>query len=69
MTMRKNGFDQSITKSVIKLLDAAARKHGLKDVKHGAAKWVQGQTAKVRLAKQQKALEQELARVNAKLAR
>ena len=66
----KNGkFDKTATRSVMKSLDAAAKKHGLALVKHAATKWATGQRDKARLIKQRAVLEKELAEVSKQLTR
>lgn len=60
-------FDAQKEKSVIKLLDTATKKYGLRDVRHAANKWCIGQRDRLRLAKQSAALEKQLAEVNRRL--
>ena len=67
--MRKERFSKAITHSVLRLLDNAARKHGLAEVKHAATKWTNGQRDKARLLKEQAALTRELAEVSKRLSK
>lgn len=60
-------FDKTKEKAVIKLLDAAARKYGLLDVRHAANKWTTVQRVRASLAKKRAALQSELDKVNKKL--
>ena len=59
--------DKHQVKSVMKMLDTATRRYGLKLTKYAATKWVNAQTDKARLSKQQKYLERELADIAARL--
>ncbi len=67
--MRKNGFDRVIEKTVIRLLDKAASKHGMKEVRHASNKWSKAQGDKLSLSKKQKALEAQLAEVQRRLGK
>lgn len=66
---KKKAPDSAATKSVLEILDGAAKKHGLREVRYAANKWVKGQGDKLRLARQRAALERELAEVNQRLGR
>lgn len=65
----KNRFDKVATRSVMKALDAATKKHGLSLVRHAATKWNNGQRDKARLVKERAALEKKLADVAKQLSR
>ena len=65
--MRKNKFDRKTEKAIMKMLDGAARKHGMSDVRHSANKWCTAQRDKASLAKAQKELQAKLEEVNRKL--
>ena len=60
-------FDRKIEKTVLKLLDVAAKKHGVPNVRHAANKWATAQREKVALGKAQRELEKKLDEVNRKL--
>ncbi len=65
--MSKSKFDRKTEKAIMKMLDGAARKHGLKEVRHAANKWCTAQRDKASLAKAQKELQAKLEEVNRKL--
>jgi len=67
--MARKRADSASVKAVIKLLDHAAKKHGLAEVRRAANRWAIGQRDKLRLARQRVALERELAEVNKRLGR
>lgn len=60
-------WDRKIEKRVLRLLDGAARKHGMRDVRHAVNKWTRIQSERLSIAKERKRLEQKLAEVNARL--
>lgn len=66
---KKKAPDSAATKAVLKMLDGVAKKHGLREVRYAANKWVKGQGDRLRLAKQRAALERELAEVNQRLGK
>ena len=67
--MKKTKFDKVIEKKVLSLLDIAAKKHGITNVRHATNKWANAQRDKARLAKQRVALERELVEVYKRLSR
>ena len=65
--MRKTRFDKKVEKSIMKMLDGHAKKHGMTDTRHAANKWCAAQRDKASLAKARTELEKRLAEVNRKL--
>lgn len=66
--LKKRNSKYSATKTILKVLDGLARKHGLVEVRHAANKWATAQRERASLAKQRKALEQKLAEVSRRLS-
>ncbi len=62
-----NKWDKGVEKRVLRLLDGAARKHGMKDVRHVVNKWTRIQSERLSIAKERRRLEEKLAEVNARL--
>ena len=60
-------YDKAKVKPIIKMLDAAARKYGMKDVKYAANRWVNAQREKASLNKQRALLEKQLSEVSARI--
>jgi len=48
--MRKARFDKKVEKSIMKMLDGHAKKHGMTDTRHAANKWCAAQRYKASLA-------------------
>lgn len=65
--MKNSKWDVKIGKAVLRLLDGAAKKHGMRDVRHAVNKWTKTQSERLSIAKERKRLEQKLAEVNARL--
>lgn len=66
--MARKKSESPAFKAVLKLLDAAARKHGMSETRRASNRWSIGQRDKARLAKQRAALERQLAEVTKRLS-
>lgn len=62
-----NKYDKKTEKALLKLLDGASKKFGLREVRHAANKWCEAQRAKASLSKARAELEKRLEDVNRKL--
>jgi hypothetical protein len=65
--MRNSKWDKKVEKAILRLLDGAVRKYGIRDARHAVSKWARTQTDRLAIAKERRRLEQELAEVNARL--
>lgn len=65
--MASRKFGKVKTKAILKLLDQTARKYGLDEVRHATTKWCTGQRDRLRLARQRRAIEKQLAELNSRL--